>query len=105
MALDCCGAGEHPILSDCEQARMFVRCSRPTVSTFSRIVRALATIFSPNLSRAGAMFVRRCRDVCESLHLGAFRGFRGADIPADPVAPGSPHHQREVRALEPSQFL
>jgi hypothetical protein len=39
------------------------------------------------------------------MHLGAFRGFRGADIPADPVAPGSPHHQIEVRALEPSQFL
>ena len=31
-------------------------------------------------------------------HLGAFRGFRGTNLPADPVAPGSPHHQGEVRA-------
>ena len=39
------------------------------------------------------------------MRLGAFRSLRGADIPADPVAPGSTHHQIEVSALEPSQFL
>lgn len=30
--------------------------------------------------------------VTGSMPLSAFRGLRGADIPADPVAPGSTHH-------------
>ena len=48
---------------------MFVRCSHPNVSTFSDIVSTTGAIFSPNVSRVRTMFVRRRRDVCESLQL------------------------------------
>src|SRR5262249_29467817 len=59
------------ILSECEQSRMFVRCSHLNVSTFSGRVSATGTLFSPNVSGVGAMFVRRRCDVLESLHLGS----------------------------------
>src|SRR5262249_25584756 len=55
--------------SDCEQSWMFVRCAHPNVSTFSGSVSATDAIFSATVSGTGAMFVRRRRDVFESLHL------------------------------------
>jgi hypothetical protein len=48
---------------------MFVRYSHANVSTFSASVSARGVIFLPNVSWAGAMFVRRRRYVFESLHL------------------------------------
>jgi hypothetical protein len=52
---------------------MFVRCSHPNVSTFSVIVSATGAIFSPNVSWAGAMFVRRRCYVFESLQFSCRR--------------------------------
>src|SRR5262245_54654836 len=48
---------------------MFVRCSHPNVSTFSGSVSAMGAIFSATVRRAGAMFVRKRCDVCESLQI------------------------------------
>jgi hypothetical protein len=48
---------------------MFVRYSHANVSTFSASVSARGVIFLPNVSWAGAMFVRRRRYVFESLQV------------------------------------
>src|SRR5215510_315965 len=48
---------------------MFVRCSHPNVSTFSASMRRTVALFSANVSGKKAMFVRRRRDVLESLHV------------------------------------
>src|SRR5262249_34548939 len=64
---------------------MFVRCSHPNVSTFSDIVSTTGAIFSPNVSRVRTMFVRRRRDVCESLQVR----FPGAIVPRA-LAPPEP---------------
>jgi hypothetical protein len=46
---------------------MFVRCAHANVSTFSASASTKGSIFSLNLSRAGAMFVRSRRYVFEPL--------------------------------------
>ena len=43
-------AGGHPILSECERQRMFVRYSHPNVSTFSGSMSRMAAPFSANVS-------------------------------------------------------